>query len=270
MMAASGWRPVTLAYTPSWSYAPSPVNEATGPVIWSSKGPTWDRHRHRGRSALRRRSGPCRHPRRGAVSARTGALQCRASRPATRRAHTASALCCPPADARARHRALHRRPDRGRGTSRVAARRLRVVWSGTGRSRPSRRMTEPISPSVCRYARRNTARERQRREDRELRIPGLAAPGGARLGPPGCDRLVGEPDRQAPALAQAGVIGRPVRDLVPLSRNVVAAGLVQLEGQDGHPRSEEGRRPTPPRPQHQPPSRSVHHLFAGASSLAAV
>src|SRR3954447_13131103 len=48
-------------------------------------------------------------------------------------------------------------PDRGRGTSRVAARRLRVVWSGTERSRPSRRMTEPISPSVCRYARRNTA-----------------------------------------------------------------------------------------------------------------
>src|SRR4051812_26857723 len=45
-----------------------------------------------------------------------------------------------------------------RGTSRVAARRLRVVWSGTGRSRLSRRITEPISPSICRYARRNTAR----------------------------------------------------------------------------------------------------------------
>src|SRR3954451_20040649 len=41
MMAAVGWRPLTLAYTPSWSYAPSPVTEATGPVIWSSKGPTW-------------------------------------------------------------------------------------------------------------------------------------------------------------------------------------------------------------------------------------
>src|SRR4051812_50224675 len=43
------------------------------------------------------------------MSARTGACRNRASRPATRRAHTASALCCPPADARARHRALHRR-----------------------------------------------------------------------------------------------------------------------------------------------------------------
>src|SRR3954471_3054694 len=41
MMAAVGWRPLTLAYTPSWSDAPSPVTEATGPVIWSSKGPTW-------------------------------------------------------------------------------------------------------------------------------------------------------------------------------------------------------------------------------------
>src|SRR3954470_4462843 len=41
MMAVVGWRPLTLAYTPSWSYAPSPVTEAIGPVIWSSKGPTW-------------------------------------------------------------------------------------------------------------------------------------------------------------------------------------------------------------------------------------
>jgi hypothetical protein len=49
-------------------------------------------------------------------------------------------------------------PGRGRGTSRVAARRIRVVWSGMGRSRPSRRMREPISPSVWRSARRNTAR----------------------------------------------------------------------------------------------------------------
>src|SRR3954470_23142999 len=40
-----------------------------------------------------------------ALAGRTGACSNRASRPATRRAHTASALCCPPADARARHRA---------------------------------------------------------------------------------------------------------------------------------------------------------------------
>src|SRR5439155_3439302 len=43
-------------------------------------------------------------------------------------------------------------------TSSVSARRLSVEWSGMARSRPSRRMMEPISPSVCRRARRNTTR----------------------------------------------------------------------------------------------------------------
>ena len=46
----------------------------------------------------------------------------------------------------------------GRGTSSIAARRLRVVWSGTRSASPSRPMMEPIRPSVCRYARQNTAR----------------------------------------------------------------------------------------------------------------
>src|SRR5215208_8543160 len=91
------------------------------------------------------------------------------------------------------------------------------------------------------------------------RVPGLPASGRARLSPPGRDCLLGEPDRQTAALTQAGVIGGPVRDLAPLPGNVVAAVLVQLERQGGHPRSDEGRRPTPPRPQHQPPSRSMQH-----------
>src|SRR3954447_20180221 len=42
MIRASGWRSATERETPSWSYAPSPVNEAIGPVTWSSKGPTWE------------------------------------------------------------------------------------------------------------------------------------------------------------------------------------------------------------------------------------
>ena len=49
-------------------------------------------------------------------------------------------------------------PAFGRGTSSVSARRLRVLWSGTGRSRPSSCRTEPISPSVWRSAKRNTVR----------------------------------------------------------------------------------------------------------------
>jgi hypothetical protein len=46
---------------------------------------------------------------------------------------------------------------RARGTSRPTARRDSVVWSGTGRSKPSRRMTEPINPSVWRSASWNSA-----------------------------------------------------------------------------------------------------------------
>ena len=46
----------------------------------------------------------------------------------------------------------------GQIRSRLSARRLNVVWSGTARSRPSRAMMEPINPSVCRSARRNTDR----------------------------------------------------------------------------------------------------------------
>ena len=48
-------------------------------------------------------------------------------------------------------------PGRGQTTSKPSARRLKVVWSGTARSMPSRAMMGPISPSVCRRAKRNTA-----------------------------------------------------------------------------------------------------------------
>ena len=36
-------------------------------------------------------------------------------------------------------------------------------------------------------------------------------------------------------LAQAGIVSEPVRHPALLARNVMAAVLVQLEGQDGHP-----------------------------------
>ena len=46
---------------------------------------------------------------------------------------------------------------RGRGTSSVLARRLGVERFGTARAGPSRGMMEPVSPSVCRSARRKTS-----------------------------------------------------------------------------------------------------------------
>src|ERR1700746_4172895 len=49
--------------------------------------------------------------------------------------------------------------DGGGAPASLSARRLRVEWSGTARSRQSRWMTEPISPSVCRSANRNTVRK---------------------------------------------------------------------------------------------------------------
>jgi hypothetical protein len=51
--------------------------------------------------------------------------------------------------------------------------------------------------------------ERQRRQNGQRRIPGLASPVGSRLGPPGCDRLISKPHRQAAALAQARLLGGP-------------------------------------------------------------
>ena len=49
------------------------------------------------------------------------------------------------------------RRGRGIGTSSVAARQDRVLWSGTVRSSPSSWTMEPIRPSVWRSAKRNTA-----------------------------------------------------------------------------------------------------------------
>jgi hypothetical protein len=56
----------------------------------------------------------------------------------------------------------------------------------------------------------------QPRQDRQGRIIWLSAAGGACFGLPSRDRLVGEPDRQAAALAQARVIRSPVRNLALL------------------------------------------------------
>src|SRR3954452_5752445 len=89
---------------------------------------------------------------------------------------------------------------------------------------------EPISPSVWRSARRNTVRRGS-----AVRIARGAYQGcpprvvRGRLRPPGRDRLLREPDRQAPALTQAGVIRAPVRHPVALLGDVVTASCMGLE-----------------------------------------
>src|SRR3954467_12182687 len=117
----------------------------------------------------------------------------------------------------------------GRGTSSVSARRHRVVWSGTARSSPSRPMTEPISPSVCRYASRNTAlnvsavriaRSEYAGCPPRLAPPSPPPPACAPPGLPRLARLVRKPDRQAAAPAQALVVLPPTHDLALLFGDV--------------------------------------------------
>src|SRR3954470_1808258 len=90
---------------------------------------------------------------------------------------------------------------------------------------------EPISPSVWRSARRNTVR----------RVSAVRIARGAYQGcpprvvrgwlrPPGRARLLREPDRQAPALTQAGVLRAPVRHPVPRLGEVITASGVGLAG----------------------------------------
>jgi energy-coupling factor transporter ATP-binding protein EcfA2 len=68
--------------------------------------------------------------------------------------------------------------------------------------------------------------ERERRQDRQGRIPALSAGGGAWLGLPGCNRFVRNPHCQASTLAQSGVIRGRVYNLALLLWNVVTAVLV--------------------------------------------
>ena len=51
----------------------------------------------------------------------------------------------------------------------------------------------------------------------------------AGLGPPGGNRFLSEPDREASPLAQGRVVLRPVRHPVPLLRDVVTASGIGLE-----------------------------------------
>src|SRR3954470_546375 len=71
--------------------------------------------------------------------------------------------------------------------------------------------------------------EGQRRRDRQRRIVRLTSGRSAGLSVPGRDRRLGEPDRQAPTLAQGGIILGPVRDPALLFRDTMPASSIGLE-----------------------------------------
>jgi hypothetical protein len=116
---------------------------------------------------------------------------------------------------------------------------------------PRRLMIEPIKPSVWRRAR--TRASMQRCQDRQCRIPRLAAAGCPRRRSPNYDRLLSESDRQA-TLPHARVVGRPIRHLALLLWDMVAAAGVGLERHRRF-RISRGRTPIPTR--HRP-QRPIH------------
>src|SRR4051812_13374488 len=59
----------------------------------------------------------------------------------------------------------------------------------------------------------------------------------ARLSPPGGDRLLREPDREASALAQGGVVLGPIHYPVPLLWDAVTAGGIRLKRHGRNPRT---------------------------------
>ena len=125
-----------------------------------------------------------------------------------------------------------------RGTSSVSVRQLKVEWSGTRSSTPSRPMPEQADDGADQtlgLAQRQAEHRAQgeRRQDGERRVAGLPAWGVARRCPPALDRLVREPDSRASALAQGRIVGGRVDGSVFLSWDVVATVAVQLEGQGG-------------------------------------
>jgi hypothetical protein len=122
-------------------------------------------------------------------------------------------------------------PDRG-GSFSVSARRLKVEWSGTARSRPSSWRTELISTSVWRSAKRNTARSVSAVAIARSELP---APSDARRRCPGRDCLRREPDGQVAAGTQGGVILDPVGYPVPLLRNVMRRSARALNGKRSAP-----------------------------------
>jgi len=194
------------------------LNEATRSLTWSSKGPI---------GALSSTSLAVRVTATiGPVSASTPRCDLRRSRPVLmpgcsaspspslafhspgernldqlRPNRTASAPRCPPAGARARCQVVAVPPPVGR--------RLRMAWSGTAISRPSRAMMEPISASRSGAgATLPAASVPCHRQGRGARLPARCRPW---LAAPGRDRRIHEPDGQAAALAQGRVTGGSIR-----------------------------------------------------------
>src|SRR5215216_4794215 len=136
------------------------MNEAIGPSTWSSKGPTWEPSSTSWVVSVAATIWPVSAslPRCNFRQDRRALVPCFSTSHSPGPHSVRPVLSTSRCTGSAQSPAPALRLDRGRGTSSVTARRLRVVWSGLARSSPRRCMPEPISPSVWRRAKRNTAR----------------------------------------------------------------------------------------------------------------
>jgi hypothetical protein len=105
--------------------------------------------------------------------------------------------------------------------------------------RHSQRQTEQADnrayqPSSLPIGEAEYGAQRQRRQDRQRRIPGLATPRCPQFRCSSCDCVIGSPHRQTGPLRQTGVVGWPIRNLVLLAWVAVTVILVRLERYDGY------------------------------------
>src|SRR5215213_1562505 len=97
----------------------------------------------------------------------------------------------------------------------------------------------------------------QCRGDRQIGVGGLPAPGGARRCRPGRDCFRREPDGQAAASTQGGVILGPVGHPVLLLGDVMAPSGIRFERQEGCPCMVKEPRPGPILPYPMPTKRAI-------------
>src|SRR3954471_5411135 len=262
---ASGWRSATERETPSWSYTPSPVNEATGPVIWSSKGPTCEPSS----TSLVVSSDATIRP----VSASTPMWSLRQDRrtlvPCFLISHSPGPtplgtvfLGQPLArtaelQPRAVHQQVYRRAPRlwPRHLQRLGPAAEGAVVRH--REIEAKQLQDGADQPLGLAQRQAEHRPQcQRRGDRQIGVAGLTAPTGAWLSLPGLHRLGRKPHGQATPGTQARIVRCPVGDLVSLLRNVMPAVAVGFERHGRRPSTIEGSPPHQPT-RGRPPRRPV-------------
>jgi hypothetical protein len=106
---------------------------------------------------------------------------------------------------------------------------------GHGEIEPERADDRPDETLGLAHSKAEHGAQRQCRRDRQRGIARLTAGSAAPLSIPGGDSRLGEPNRQAAALAQRCSVFRPVRHPISPLRDMMTAILVRFERHGGFP-----------------------------------